>query len=139
MSLNELLDEISSKRQAAATPTISPSQELTHYERFLDALLNGKHPPFCELTWDGEVFHIVLQLHFQRAPEMPRPPGPEGQAVRRMAHRKFKKISPVEQKMISIRVTIKNWLPVTAEVAVRPEASGIFRLGTAQLQDWQKP
>lgn len=139
MSLEELLGEITSKRQAS-TPQ-PPSQELTPYERFLDALLNGRHPPFCELTWNGEVFHIVLMLHFQRAPDAQavRPPGPEGQAVRRMAHRQFKKISPPEQKMISIRVVIKNWLPVTAEVAVRPEASGIFRLGTAQLQDWQNP
>jgi hypothetical protein len=32
--------------------------------------------------------------------------------------------------MMHIRVIIKNWLPVTAEVAVRPEAVGIFRLGT---------
>jgi hypothetical protein len=41
--------------------------------------------------------------------------------------------------MMHIRVTIKNWLPVTAEVAVRPEAAGIFRLGTSQLLDFQNP
>lgn len=129
-----LLNEIS-KRQVAASGPESPS----NYEMFLEALLQGKHPPFCELVWNGEAFHIVLQLHFQKAPEIARIVGQEGQVYRREAWKRFRKVNPTYQKMMQIRVIIKNWLPVTAEVAVRPEAAGLFRLGTSQLLDFQNP
>lgn len=129
-----LLNEISS-RQAAASGPEPPS----NYEMFLEALLKGKHPPFCELVWNGEAFHIVLQLHFQKAPEIARAMGQDGQVYRREAWNRFRRAKPDQQRMMHIRVTIKNGLPVTAEVAVRPEAAGIFRLGTAQLLDFQNP
>lgn len=129
-----LLNEISNRQGASAG-----SEPPSNYEMFLEALLKGKHPPFCELVWNGEAFHIVLQLHFQKAPEIARVLGQDGQVYRREAWNRFRRARPDQQKMMQIRVTIKNWLPVTAEVAVRPEAAGLFRLGTSQLLDFQNP
>jgi hypothetical protein len=129
-----LLTEIG-RRQAAPNGCEPPS----NYEMFLEALLHGKHPPFCELVWNGEAFHIVLQLHFQRAPEIARVIGQDGQVYRREAWKRFRKVNPTYQKMMHIRIIIKNYLPVTAEIAVRPEAVGIFRMGTSQLLDFQNP
>ncbi|MCK6625567.1 MAG: hypothetical protein L6R45_10375 [Anaerolineae bacterium] len=130
----KLLEEISSRRAQR-----SPSPEPTNYDKFLEAILRGKHPPYCELVWNGEAFHIVLQLHFQKPPEVARVIGPEAQQYRREAWGRFRKVRPDQQRMMQIRVTIKNYLPVTAEVTVRPEAMGLFRLGTAQLLDIQNP
>lgn len=129
-----LLNEISSRQGATSGP-----EPPSNYEMFLEAILKGKHPPFCELVWNGEAFHIVLQLHFQKAPEIARALGPECQVYRREAWRRFRNVNPVYQKMMHIRVIIKNHLPVTAEIAVRPEAVGIFRMGTSQLLDFQNP
>ena len=134
--LQELLDEIRHK-QHPHPPDLDG--ERTNYERFLETLLKGKHPPFCELVWNGEAYHITLLIHFQKSPEMSKPPPPETLIYRQEAYRRFKKIGPAEQHMVSIRVTIKNWLPVTAELTIRPEAAGVLRLGTAQLLDFQNP
>ncbi|MBE7474281.1 MAG: hypothetical protein HS114_34560 [Anaerolineales bacterium] len=130
-----LLAEIGNKRQAVE----NHGRELSNYDLFLEALLKGKHPPFCELVWNGEAFHIVLQLHFQKPPQVAGVIGPEAQQYRREAWGRFRKVRPDQQRMMQIRVTIKNYLPVTAEVTVRPEAMGLFRLGTAQLLDIQNP
>ena len=129
-----MLDEITRKCQAE-----NNGCEPSNYDKFLEALLKGKHPPFCELVWNGEAFHIILQLHFQKSPEIARVIGPEALVYRREAWRRFCRATPAEQRLMQIRVTIKNWLPVTAEVAVRPEAAGVFRFGTSQLQDFQNP
>ncbi|MBE7473174.1 MAG: hypothetical protein DPW09_33365 [Anaerolineae bacterium] len=127
-----LLNEISSRRAQQ-----SPGPEPTNYEKFLEAILRGKHPPYCELIWNGEAFHIVLQLHFQKAPQIAPMLSQDSQVYRREAYNRFRKVSPAHQPMMHIRVTVKNWLPITAEVTVKPEAAGIFRLGTAQLNEFQ--
>jgi hypothetical protein len=111
----------------------------TNYDKFLQALLEGRHPPFCELIWTGEAYHISLQLHFQKAPEVVPRPGPEGQVYRREAYRRFKRIKPAEQRLVAIRVQIKNWLPVTADVTIRPEAAGVLRLTTDRLFQFADP
>jgi hypothetical protein len=136
-----LLNEISSRQATAAGDASAYPKgcEPSNYEKFLEALLKGKHPPFCELVWNGEAFHIVLQLHFQKAPQIASAMGQEGQVYRREAWNRFRRVGPAHQPMMHIRVTIKNWLPVTAEVTVRPEAAGIFRLGTTQLAEFQNP
>jgi hypothetical protein len=105
----------------------------------LEALLKGKHPAFCDLIWNGEAYHISLMIHFQRAPEAVRPPGPEGQVYRQDAYRRFKRVKPAEQKLLQIKVTIKHYLPVHAEVTTRPEVAGVLRVGTQQLLDFQNP
>lgn len=136
-----LLQQIKTVQQVKAGHVqFSPrSEPLSNYDKFLEALLKGKHPPFCELVWNGEAYYITLQIHFQKAPEAIKPPGPEGEVYRRDAWRRFKRVKPAEQKMLHIRVTIKNGLPVNAEVSTRPEAAGVLRLGTAQLLDFQNP
>ena len=116
-----------------------PSEPVSNYDKFLEALLKGRHPPFCELVWNGEAYHITLLVHFQKAPEVVHPPGPEGQVYRREAYRRFKRLGPDEQRLVAIRVVIKNWLPVVAEVTIRPEAAGVLRLNTDRLLDFQNP
>jgi hypothetical protein len=111
----------------------------SNYDKFLEAILKGKHPPFCELIWTGEAYYITLQIHFQKAPERVKPPGPEGQVFRQDAWRRFKRVKPAEQKMIWIRVFIRDGLPVTAEISTRPEATGVLRMGTEQLMEFQNP
>src|SRR5512145_2065396 len=95
-----LLNEISHRQVAASGP-----EPPSNYEMFLEALLHGKHPPFCELVWNGEAFHIVLQLHFQKAPEIARVIGQDGQVYRREAWNRFRRARPDQQKMMQIRVT----------------------------------
>ncbi|MBE7557341.1 MAG: hypothetical protein HS126_40405 [Anaerolineales bacterium] len=128
-----LLNEISRHQVAAG------DSEPSNYEKFLDAILKGKHPPFCELVWTGEAFHIVLQLHFQRAPQIAGALEPRAEAYRRKAWRSFRKVRPDKQRLMQIRVTIKDYLPVTAEISVAPEAAGLFRLETTQLTEFQNP
>ncbi len=99
------------------------------YERFLEALRQGEHPPFCELVWDGAAFYIVLQLHFQKTGETSRSAAANGPAVRREAWRYFSRIEPEQRRLLHIRVAIKHGLPVTAEVVIHPEAAGLFQSG----------
>jgi hypothetical protein len=148
----ELLAQIRSGSAAPAAPMNSSvissggdtalrraQDTASSYEKFLEALRKGKHPPFCELVWNGQAYHIVLLIHFQKAPPASQPIGSEADAFRRDAWSRFRKIGPVEQRLVSIRVTIKNWLPVTAELTICPEAAGVLRLGTGQLLDFQNP
>lgn len=112
--------------------------QLSNYDKFLGALTQGNHPRFCELIWDGEVFSVVITVHFQKAPdrevgELPR----GGDEVRRRAWNYFKRFDRAEQKLMQFRVMIKDWLPVHAVVTMRPEAAGVLRLGTARLRELQ--
>lgn len=123
--------DLSGQRQATGSPS--------NYELFLEALRQGNYPPFCELVWTGEVFYIILQLHFQKAAARVRPPGQEGDLYRREAWNRFRRVKADQQPLLHIRVTVKNWLPVTAEVSIKPEAAGVFHAETSHLYELLNP
>ncbi|GIK36540.1 MAG: hypothetical protein BroJett011_03730 [Chloroflexota bacterium] len=129
--LNSLLSEIKA-RQAAAEPT--------NYDKFLKALASGSYPRFCELVWDGEVFSVVLTVHFQKVPEREASGPPAGsEAIRRRAWSYFKQFDDSERRLMQFRVMVKEWLPVHAVVTMRPDAVSLLRIGTDRLMGLQAP
>jgi hypothetical protein len=109
----------------------------SNYDKFLSVLLSGEHPRFCELVWDGQVFLVVLTVHFQKPPERDIEQPPSGGPIQRRAWHYFRQFDPAEQAMMSFRVVVKDWLPVHAIVTVRPDVAGVVRLGTARLKELQ--
>lgn len=135
--MDDLTALLSGSSLAASSP--SGDKPLSNYELFLEALLKGQHPSFCELVWNGEIFQIVLQLHFQKTPEAACIPNRQSEVFRREAWRHFSRLTPTQQRMMDIRIHIKNWLPVTAEVTLKPEASSNFRFDPSSLHNRQNP
>lgn len=92
-----------------------------NYQKFLETLLNGRHPAFCELVWTGKVFLVVLLLHFQKVSEAENPMTEEGQVMREAAWAEFQQIPMNQRRFVHIKVFVRNFLPMTAEVYARPE------------------
>lgn len=124
------LERLCRARQAERATAFEQDDIDGQYESFLEIVLNGHHPDCCHVTWNGQFPQCEFNLNFDD-----RAPNETLRSKRERAWRELRRVRGALRRWVEIDVLIRHRKPNYAVVRVRPEAMGLFRFGTAPLQD----